>query len=360
MMIILASFADLLRSSQIHCTMSTVKRAHEQADPNKTTPANKRVNPGPDDGSTGANSVCQIDPDGDLVLYTPGNRLSADDEHDATFLVSSKHLTLASAWFKAYLSDRWYRDPVPADEGRAKIAIKDCQPETLLILLRMIHGFSRKVPQKVSFEQLVDISLAAEFYQCTEVVEPYVHTWMRVDQVWNPTDEDPNFVAKCIIVAWIFKIEHVLSVATKAATESSTDPFEAPDLPFPAFIKDAIDNNRTAWLGMVLREIETHVAQLLSANCLPDCDAYYLGRVLQHLARHNVFFRLAPQTSLPLLATSASLSGLSVQNIRDMIESLHCDPSYSHSGMCLNRLAPWGQDVPGISHLDCAECRIPQ
>jgi hypothetical protein len=55
----------------------------------------------------------QVDPDGDVVLHTPGFTTYVSSFQspirikDTSFLVSSKHLKLASPYFKSMLSDRW-------------------------------------------------------------------------------------------------------------------------------------------------------------------------------------------------------------------------------------------------------------
>lgn len=325
--------------------------------------------------SPNANGVYEIDPDGDLILHTPGYCIETDERSDAsdtTFLVSSKHLKLASPWFKAFLSDCWSRGQASTYGGRAKMAINDCKPDILNILLTIIHGLFRKLPQQISFEQLVGLSWAADFYQCTEMVRPLVFQWLNETNIRQEIDKEPsNDLPEWIMVACLFKADDLLSRVTKMAAETSTGPFQAPHLPIPTSIKNGITQSRECWLNQVLCLLEFRVSNLLWMKvCGPLCDVFYLGHIRRFLAERNVFFRMtahdtAPST--PPTATTASLSGLKVTEIRQMIIKITGHPlsrrrrnPCSNSNICPNKWLLWGEGTKSYAQESCESTKMPE
>ncbi|KAJ5367009.1 hypothetical protein N7541_000950 [Penicillium brevicompactum] len=91
--------------------MTGNKRSFEGLDPvsPQGTFADKKAKTEPNPPRFHPNNAYQIVPEGDLILYTPGESLRGPvaDAGDASFLVSSTHMKLASPYFKARLSTRW-------------------------------------------------------------------------------------------------------------------------------------------------------------------------------------------------------------------------------------------------------------
>lgn len=185
------------------------------------------------------NEPQQIDPDGDLVLYTPGHSLNkAEPSVDAEFLVSSKHMKLASPYFRGLLSEKWSHGKSLATEGAARVAIKDCKPDTLLLILNIIHGHTRKVPRQISFPQLVDFSLATDFFQCHEVVEVFALMWIgplkpHVAATWMDN-------TKWMMIASVFNVADILKTTTEIAMKEGMGSFDTHSLPIPGSVKSML------------------------------------------------------------------------------------------------------------------------
>lgn len=353
--------------------MSAPKRSHTEANPNEPVPPNKRQNRESAAMTPNANGVHEIDPDGDLILHTPGYSIETDERSDAsdtTFLVSSKHLKLASPWFKASLSDCWSRGQTSTHGGKAKMAINDCKPDILHILLTIIHGLFRKLPRQISFQQLAGLSRAADFYQCTEMVEPLVFQWLNETNMRQEINKElSNDLPEWIMVACIFKFDDLLSRFTKMAAETSTGPFRAPHLPIPTSIKNGITQSRQLWLNQVLCLLEFRIFNLLWGKaCESVCDASYLRHILRILAQHKVFFRMTPHdTALSTrpIATTAFLSGLKVTEIRQMITTIteyplsrgHRNPC-SKPTTCPNKTLFWGLGTLTCAQTSCESTKM--
>lgn len=178
----------------------------------------------------------QIDPNGDLILFTPGYSIeTTDTADDAHFLVSSKHMKLASPYFQSLLSDSWPHGKALATKGTVRVAIKDCRPTILLLILNIIHGHTRKVPREVSFQQLADFSVATDFFQCHEVVEVFASMWIGLLKPSVPATWMEN--TKWIMIASVFKVDDVLKKTTEIAMKEGTGPFLTNDLPIPESVK---------------------------------------------------------------------------------------------------------------------------
>lgn len=198
--------------------------------PHEATP----VGQGP---KTSARQV--IAPDGDLILFTPGANLGTEADPttgDASFLVSSTHLKLASRYFKTLLSARWSGAPAPTAGSHKEIAIIDCNPHVLGMMMNIIHGRTRALPKSMTLGELAQFAVAADFFQCSEAVELAAKLWMgplklHVPSYWTPA------IPTWIMVARVFYDHEVLSKALKAATEDGPSDFPTNGLPIPLHIK---------------------------------------------------------------------------------------------------------------------------
>lgn len=134
----------------------------------------------------------EVDPDGDIILFTPETplidiRQGNVEGNYAQFRVSSRHLTLAIPFFKGMLKDCWPAGHTLLTQGSVEIPINDCKPDILLIILNIIHGHLRRVPRKISLQQLTDISIATDHFQCYEVIEVFAGIWIEALRRLVPT-----------------------------------------------------------------------------------------------------------------------------------------------------------------------------
>ncbi|KUM64207.1 hypothetical protein ACN42_g2867 [Penicillium freii] len=186
----------------------------------------------------------QVDPDGDIILFTPEASLIDVSKGNvpgnyARFQVSSKHLTLASDYFKRMLKGCWAEGDALSTKGFAEIPVNDCRPDILLIMLNIIHGRSRRVPRKVSLPQLTDIAVTTDFFQCHEALEIFAGIWIQdlKSLVSSSFSEDTK---KWIMIAWVFNSNDILRRAETIAMQQGTGPFQTSNLPIPKSIKGGL------------------------------------------------------------------------------------------------------------------------
>jgi hypothetical protein len=98
---------------------------------------------------------------------------------DYRFRVSSRHLCLASAYFRNLLEG-----PSPSITGTAQqpaiVRIPEVKNATaFLLLMKICHGFIDQIPQEIPAGILGDIALMTAYFQCTGTVEAFAMTWLE-------------------------------------------------------------------------------------------------------------------------------------------------------------------------------------
>ncbi|KAJ5593065.1 hypothetical protein N7537_009969 [Penicillium hordei] len=300
----------------------------------------------------------QVDPDGDIILFTPEASLIDINKGNvpgnyARFQVSSKHLTLASGYFKRMLKNCWAEGDALSTKGFAEIPVHDFKPAILLIILNLIHGRSRQVPQKLSLQKLTDIAVATDFFQCHEAIEMFAGIWIK--------DLEPLFSSKFsedtkrwMMIAWVFKSNSILQNTEEIAMQQGTGPFEAGNLPIPKSIKDKIDEVRQQHMELLQAMTGERIEILLNSRtscCGPVCDATCLGLILHRLTEHRVSYSVSvlsrpyePYT--PFVAVS--FGDLSPTSIDSMVKTWKLNlPSCGQNYGCKNKTSPFGD---GATH----------
>ena len=175
---------------------------------------------------------------------------SKSEEKEIHYLVSSRHLTLASPWFmralKSETSTEAVKDP---SDGRYHISARDWDEEAFLILLSIFHIRTRQVPATVSLELLAKIAVLVDYYELAgaEVMEREVSGWIahvRRDPIPSSYDRD---LMLWICVSQVFSMSEEFEQATAVAIRESRGHLQTLDLP----IHDAV----TGMLSIHLRRI---------------------------------------------------------------------------------------------------------
>ncbi|KAJ5510928.1 hypothetical protein N7453_003031 [Penicillium expansum] len=283
----------------------------------------------------------------DVILFTPGAPLIDISKGDvpgnyARFQVSSKHLTLASAYFRRMLKDCW-------------IPINDCEPNILLIILNLIHGRSRQVPWKLSLPELTDIAVATDFFQCHEAIEVFARIWINnLEPLLSSSfSEDTK---RWMMIAWVFKSNDILQETEEIAIQQGRGPFQTINLPIPKSIKDRIDEARQQHMETLQVMIAVRLERLLTSSsaeqkscCNPECDAAYLGLILRTLTKNKISYAAASIPShsnkphSPLFAVS--FGSLSPTSIESMVKNWNFKSPPCGSSRCANEATPFGGDV---------------
>lgn len=142
-----------------------------------------------------------------------------EDEDYIRYHVSSRHLALASGFFKSSLArNGWLESqPNPVD-GKYHISASDWDPETFLILLDIFHLRNRAVPRKLSLEMLAKMPVLVDYYRCSEAVEIFSDMWINTVRESAPVpSEYSRDLMLWMCIAWVFKLPTEFEKTTKTA-----------------------------------------------------------------------------------------------------------------------------------------------
>ncbi|KAG5916199.1 hypothetical protein E4U42_007775 [Claviceps africana] len=176
----------------------------------------------------------ELDPDGDIVLHlrhiTPGFFDWVDDDDDeqpvgwpatadvgdvesVSFKVSSKHLILASPYFRAMLCGGWKEsitsvkrgeneDNSPrgrvgelVESGQDGLIENTALPETtasrwdrrvFLLLLNILHGHHHDVPSRVDLHVMIRVAIMVDYYMCHDATAFFGNVWLdHINNNWS-------------------------------------------------------------------------------------------------------------------------------------------------------------------------------
>ena len=137
-----------------------------------------------------ADSTILIDPAGDLKL------LVKHHGQDRNFQVSSKAMSLASPVWRTMLDPSGpFREAKP-DNG--EIAFPEDDAEALLVLLLAAHLRYQEVPQTLKYEQLLNLCIVCDKYDCVGLLRPWISKW---ETALKPLADHPGH-EEWLFIAW--------------------------------------------------------------------------------------------------------------------------------------------------------------
>jgi hypothetical protein len=142
-----------------------------------------------------------------------------DESEEVQFLVSSRHMILASRVFKSMLDkNKFHEGRTLHAEGGITIPFPDDDPDAFIVLLNIVHGFTRAVDRAPSLGRLTEIAILVDKYEFHETVEVFAGIWMSnlTDNEDIPCDySDSADVMRWLAISWIFKDNAVFKVMTQ-------------------------------------------------------------------------------------------------------------------------------------------------
>jgi hypothetical protein len=157
--------------------------------------------------------------------------------------VSSRHLMLASSYFNRMLNGDWKESNTFQSDGCLRIEISDWDIGALQILMDIIHGRARKVPQALSLEMLAKIAVLVDFYECFEVVVIWTKVWIERLELYVPKVYSRDLVL-WLCISWVFQHAKLFNTALRVAMMQSTGPLQTMKLPIPErIIRKSLQNH---------------------------------------------------------------------------------------------------------------------
>jgi hypothetical protein len=157
---------------------------------------------GPDGNLVGDN----LEADGDVSSLGGESWETESSTVDCHFLISSKHMILASSVFKAMLQGDFSEGLKLRATGELELPLPDDDPDAFVILLNIIHGHNRKVPRLVDLSLLIRIAILVDKYQMLERVEIFSDMW--IDELQGSKNGIPKSLTPDVLswlsISWVF------------------------------------------------------------------------------------------------------------------------------------------------------------
>jgi hypothetical protein len=171
---------------------------------------------------------------GDKASLPDDSRSITPSDGPVTFLVSSRHLILASPVLKAMLTGGWNEGST--NNGQFQIRAEDWNVEALEVVMNVLHSQYRKVPKRVTLEMLAKIAVIVDYYKVHEAFQIVALTWLRPFSKWLPNLLSPDIIL-LILVSWVFEHAIIFKHVTKIAIlRSRKDVSVSQQLPIPSAV----------------------------------------------------------------------------------------------------------------------------
>ncbi|KAL5866393.1 hypothetical protein ACKVWC_011429 [Pyricularia oryzae] len=214
---------------------------------------------------------------------------SPTHQKEVRFRLSSKHMILASPYFKTMLGGPWRE----ADE--LEVEAEDWDTEALLILMRVIHGQNQHVPRLIKLELLAKIAVLVDYYQCRDAIDLAAEIWIQ--QLTPPEEPSKNLVF-WLLISSVFRREEIFRAMTTIALRQSQGPLRAFNLPIPESILKLIDCLSREFICDIVTSLKELCAELLhdKAGCSFACSSMLLGVLSKEM--HAKGLELQPGSQL--------------------------------------------------------------
>ncbi|KAK5993799.1 hypothetical protein PT974_07236 [Cladobotryum mycophilum] len=207
-----------------------------------------------------------------------------ENKQEIRMRLSSKHLTLASAYFKKMMTNNW-RETNPEDDYSDYsfvVAAEEWDQKALLILMNIIHGQTTKVPRIISLEMLAKMSVLVDYYKCHEVAEFFAKTWISNLTEPVPTSYGRNLLLR-LCVSWVFSEAEIFRLLTKTVVHQSRGPIHSLDLPIPTNVIDTLEMRRQNLVSGVICSLHILKSQFYKdkGDCSFECSSILLGALIK-------------------------------------------------------------------------------
>ena len=167
-----------------------------------------------------------------LINETSSDTLINDsDQHtqdEATrpvvvYHVSSQHLITASPKFRTELTS-WSESRKGEDEFY-HIHTDDWDPESLEIVLNVLHLRFRQVPRSLDLELLAEVAMLVDYYRCWEAFDLIADVWIKDIRKTQPVPKKyGRDLMLWMLISWVFKLEAEFSLCTLRALRQNDEP----------------------------------------------------------------------------------------------------------------------------------------
>ncbi|RFN48808.1 hypothetical protein FIE12Z_6863 [Fusarium flagelliforme] len=236
------------------------------------------------------------------------------------FICSRKHITFASRRAARELTeDKWTLD-------------KDFPLEPLTIVLKIIHGKTRDIPETVTLNLLADIASIVDYLECHDAVTFFGRNWLSRYSTINLLCFMDKTLAQLIHTSFVFENASLFENVTRIAIKSSSQVVPTYDLPIQADVLSAIGSKSSSLLKVLIDGLVDIQSKLLSQKlgCSYGCRSMLLGSLMQAMNVAAIYPPPSPPS--PFLILGSVMFSLRSAHSPKYFSSETDGPSSQHSG----------------------------
>ncbi|KAE9364482.1 hypothetical protein N431DRAFT_447657 [Stipitochalara longipes BDJ] len=276
--------------------------------------------------------------------------LVSSPEGEITASVSSHAMSLASPVWRKFISPPWRPSQIDKKKKASRsednegvklssepepdepLDFREDDAEALLLLLRIAHLDFVSVKKRLSVEELYNLAILCDKYDCVHLIKPWVDEWYRDAELLRVVGES----SKRLFIAWSFgRIENFKIAASVLLMQGGTDENgqlldlkgqAVPEVMPPGIIEEIMFRRRTAienLLEIPRRRIKTYKDNktTICRYNRPGCDAIIYGSLLRGLDIHDLHPDMKPEDVR-----------LSITALAEIMSKLKMYPYYSANG----------------------------
>ncbi|CAH0047737.1 unnamed protein product [Clonostachys solani] len=215
-----------------------------------------------------------------------GEKRPAEDaleKNEVRMKVSKKHMMLASRRAQKIFLGPWKETESRGTDGLHHWLFEPVfTPEAFEIVLNIIHGQTRGVPDQIGLATLADIAALVDDLQCEDAVWFIVKSWIRLLQEPLPHTICEDLV-RWILISSVFDEPSIFQDCTKVAIQSTCKQLDTTGLPIRPSIIDGIEVERIKILDALMVDLEDQRDGLSRGElgCNLECRSSYLGALIQ-------------------------------------------------------------------------------
>ncbi|KAK6357424.1 hypothetical protein TWF718_001736 [Orbilia javanica] len=263
-----------------------------------------------------------IVPNSDVALLV-GQPHSSDRRK---VLASSTILMIASPYFRALLAPNRFSEGIVFQEHKhIELQMFDEDPAAVITVCNILHLQSRKIPAVLSGDQLAEVAIVLDKYDCVDAAWAWTRLWMaggasKVELEANDTrgaddtagnainlmiTKEKDLLSKWLFIAWAFKDTAVFENCANALSWKLCEGEQEDDEFFqrlPESLQHDLIETRTACISSLYECTQTFVDKFVDPVCdvgiqsfyyrkqsPRDCDSRVLGTTLKGLREAELY-----------------------------------------------------------------------
>lgn len=144
--------------------------------------------------------------------------------------VSSKHLVLASPYFKRNLGSGMLESHILSSQGHVEFRMDIEDLEAMLIVMNIVHGRTRQVPRHIDLDMLTRVAVLVDYLECHEVIELFSDRWID-DLKGGITTTYSEALIQWLCISLIFRKACQFKAVTHTAIRQTKGPIDTLGLP---------------------------------------------------------------------------------------------------------------------------------